>query len=283
MIAARFSHSLARLPVVAALAALVSVGACRDDDTPTTAAAQATLAPARGSGPTPPAEVVIARSTIPYQAEMVITDGSVSGTVVTSAPLRQRPPVPTGRDSLLCGREMADETVTQQGRSLGGVVVWLDDIRRGKSLPLERRLELESNKCRLLPRVQAGVVGSAVNVLGHDALRQHLYFLAGGEREARAMVLLDSDEQVIPTERPFVAPGLVIVRDADRPWPTAYVAVFDHPYFAITAPDGSFSIDDIPPGRYTLRTWHERTKRSEQIVEVPGGGVAQLAITLSEQ
>ena len=60
-------------------------------------------------------------------------------------------------------------------------MVWLDDVRRGKPLPLERRLELEVDHCRLAPRVQGAVVGSAVNVIGHDAFRQHLRFLAGGE------------------------------------------------------------------------------------------------------
>jgi hypothetical protein len=127
--------------------------------------------------------------------------------------------------------------------------------------------------------VQAGVVGSAINVLGHDDFRQHLRFVAGGEREPRATVLLGRDEQVIPTERPFAAPGLVVVRDADHPWPTAFVAVFDHPYFAVTAPNGTFTIDRVPAGRYRMKVWHERTKVAEQTVDVGAGG-ATVRVTL---
>jgi hypothetical protein len=38
----------------------------------------------------------------------------------------------------------------------------------------------------------------------------------------------------------------------------AYAGVLDHPYFAVTKPDGSFSIPNLPPGTYKLAAWHER-------------------------
>jgi hypothetical protein len=227
-----------------------------------------------------PGEVVIARPSQPYVAESVASPGTVTGTVTTAAPLAANAPTPTGRDSALCGATIPDLSVSQQGNALGGVVVWLDGIRRGKPLPLERRLELESSGCKLSPRVQAGVTTSAVNVIGHDPFRQHLRFLAGGEREPRASILLGRDEQVIPTERPFSAPGLVVVKDVDHAWPTAYIAVFDHPYFAVTAPNGTFTIDGVPPGKYKVVAWHERTARGEQTVEVMAGGAARVEMVL---
>jgi hypothetical protein len=268
---------------LAAAAILTLLGACRGSDAPAaTAGAQPASNSAR-EGPPIPTEVVIGRPATRYQPDPTVTGAAITGAVTTAAPLSRGAPVSTGPNSAVCGPSILDGSVVQQGTGLGGAIVWLDDIRRGRPLPLERRLELESDKCQLLPRVQAGVVGGAVNVLGHDDFRQHLHFLAAGDTGPRAIVLLGRDEQVIPTERPFVAPGLVVVRDADHSWPTAYLAVFDHPYFAVTAPNGAFRIDGVPAGRYTLRVWHERTKRSEQTVEVPDGGVAQLVITLSEQ
>jgi hypothetical protein len=50
--------------------------------------------------------------------------------------------------------------------------------------------------------------------------------------------------------------------------------VFDHPYFAITAPNGTFRIDGVPAGRYRLKVWHERAKVAEQVVEVGAAGAA---------
>jgi hypothetical protein len=48
----------------------------------------------------------------------------------------------------------------------------------------------------------------------------------------------------------------------------------------VTKPDGTFNIDGVPPGKYTLVAWHERTKRSEQPVEVGAGSAAKVAVAL---
>ena len=253
-----------------AVAALgVTLAACKSD----APAAQTRARESSTTGdPAAPAEIVIARPSTRYQPDPAATGGSITGTVTAPASLTAGAPIATGRDSAVCGPAVEDSSVVRQGNGLGGAVVWLEDIRRGRPLPLERRLELESIKCRLTPRIQAGVVGSTVNVLGHDDFRQHLRFLAGGEPQPRAAVLLGQYEQVIPTERPFSAPGLVVVRDRDHAWPTAYLAVFDHPYFAVTAPNGTFRIDGVPPGRYTLKVWHERTMPAQQQVDVSAAG-----------
>lgn len=259
---------------MAAAAALAALAACKGGDAPAATTRAPQSAGAHAGDLAPPAEVVIARPATRYDPNAAASGGAITGTVTAQAALAAGAPVPTGRDSATCGPAMPDESVVRQGNGIGGAVVWLDDIRRGKPPPIERRLELESDKCRLTPRVQAGVVGSAVNVLGHDDFRQHLVFLAGGEAEARASVLLGQYEQVIPTARPFAAPGLVVIRDRDHSWPTAYLAVFDHPYFAVTAPNGTFTIDRVPAGRYRLKVWHERAKVAEQVVDVGASGVA---------
>ena len=51
----------------------------------------------------------------------------------------------------------------------------------------------------------------------------------------------------------------------------------EHPYFAITAADGSFEIPNIPPGDYTLEAWQEVLGTQQQQVHIDSAGKATLA------
>src|SRR5215212_544645 len=56
-------------------------------------------------------------------------------------------------------------------------------------------------------------------------------------------------------------------------WMSAYVAVFEHPYFAVTGEDGKYSFDakQVPDGEYTLTAWHETLGKQEQKVTIKDG------------
>jgi hypothetical protein len=61
-----------------------------------------------------------------------------------------------------------------------------------------------------------------------------------------------------PLTKQFSRPELMIpVKCNQHPWEKAYVGVLDHPFFAVTAWDGSFKIGGLPPGDYDLIAWHE--------------------------
>jgi hypothetical protein len=72
------------------------------------------------------------------------------------------------------------------------------------------------------------------------------------------------------------------VRDVQHPWTRAYLAVFDHPYFAVTGNGGTFTIDGVPPGKYKLNAWHERTGVSVQDVDVSANGATKVQIALGK-
>jgi plastocyanin len=45
-----------------------------------------------------------------------------------------------------------------------------------------------------------------------------------------------------------------------------YIVVVPTPYFALTGYDGTFTINEVPPGSYTLKTWSEDGKPTTQTV-----------------
>jgi hypothetical protein len=57
---------------------------------------------------------------------------------------------------------------------------------------------------------------------------------------------------------------------------SAYIGVFEHPFFAVTKEDGTYEIDTkgLPDGEYTLTFWHEKFASetpTEEKIEVKGG------------
>ena len=273
------TKSLPRLSLACLVAA---VAGCKGDQAPATRAHGSSAPHSSGVAATSESngDVVIHGTGAAYRVVTVSNPGTVSGTVTLKNLPAPAAPVATGAAGPVCGASIADESLQLTGNALGGVVVWLDGIHAGKEVPEDRRLELETVQCRLRPRVQAALVGSAVNIIGHDQFLQHLRFTAGGDTATRAMVLVGGGEQVIPTELPFKSPGLVLVHDPDHAWTRAWLAVFDHPYFAVTGPNGSYSISGIPPGSYTLHAWHERTGDTEQKVTVPANGAVKADLAL---
>jgi hypothetical protein len=57
----------------------------------------------------------------------------------------------------------------------------------------------------------------------------------------------------------FARPEIAIPVKCDvHPWMRCYIAVFKHPYFAVSTKNGSFDLKNLPPGKYTLEAWHEK-------------------------
>ncbi len=51
----------------------------------------------------------------------------------------------------------------------------------------------------------------------------------------------------------------------------AYIKVLKNPYYAISAPDGSYSIDDIPPGEYKVVVWHSELGEMKKKIKIEAG------------
>jgi hypothetical protein len=67
----------------------------------------------------------------------------------------------------------------------------------------------------------------------------------------------------------FKHPEFIKARCDIHGWMSCWIIVVDHPYYTITDDDGNFSLNDVPPGTYTLTCWQE--KLGEQTIQVTVG------------
>jgi len=217
-------------------------------------------------------------STADYKVETVSNGGSVQGTLTMTG---VRPaPLPITSDSALC--PAGDDGEPRNGNSLGNAIVWVAGVHAGKSAGIERRIELDSDGCQLDPRVQGAVTGTTVNVFNDDKVLHRLVFIPLGTHDTLTVMPFANAGEVVPSELLAKQAHIVEVRCARHPWTRGYIAVFDNPYFAVTNADGSFTIDSLPPGGYTMNVWHEgMTQPVQQHVQVAPGGSAKITLAVA--
>ena len=198
--------------------------------------------------------------------------GSVHGTIKLEAPSRA--------DSNASATRLCAGKPATAARDKAGALVWIAGLSSGKPLPIEKRAELSSEDCLVFPPVQAAVVGTTFNVFNDDKTLHKFVFTRAGTHDTLAVMPFFNAGQVVASEKLAKTSGIVEIRCARHPWTHGYIAVFDHPYFDVTDPNGKFSIDSVPPGTYTVMVWQEGMDKPEpHRVQIAAGGAATLDLS----
>lgn len=148
-----------------------------------------------------------------------------------------------------------------------GYVVWVDNIQ-GNFRPPDRHAVMDQKDLRFIPHVLPILVGTAVDFLNSDPLLHNVFSIS----EAKRFNLGLYPKGQAPSVK-FDKPGVVEVLCNVHPAMSAYIVVLPNPYFALTGPDGRFTIRDVPAGPRTVRCWSEQGKTWEQKVVIAPGAI----------
>ena len=223
--------------------------------------------------------IVIPRPATPYTVITVANPGRVTGSALFSGTPRGDTTVVVPADQNGCGKPLTIQLLARSNGRIANAVVWLTDVRQGRPLPSARRFQLTNNDCAWDPQIQADVTGGALNVVNYDPLVERAYATDVSTGDTVAMAPFTDDGQVIPYDRLLRKPGVFEFSVESRPMSRAWVAVFDHPYFAITDAKGAFSIDSVPPGVHHIRAWHPMLGVADGTVTVTPDGTATVDLT----
>ncbi len=202
-------------------------------------------------------------------------DKATLGTLAGVVKLTGRPPAPVEIDMTMdpaCGMSGGGDNYSEQYVSksggLGNVFIY---VKSGPAAAMNYvpapapPVVMDQKGCRYVPHVVGVMRGGSVEFRNSDLTMHNVHTMpttvgsqpidiSEGPKGTPQVKQFNQDELMIP------------VRCNNHPWMNAFINVVDTPFFAVTAPDGSFQIAGLPAGTYTLVAVHE--KLGQQTIEL---------------
>jgi len=148
-------------------------------------------------------------------------------------------------------------------------VVYLENVPGTFPTPKEAA-DMDQVKMVFIPHVLPILVGTSVKFLNSDSVMHNVYTPS----KAADRFNLGSWPKGQTKAYTFTKAGEVRLLCNVHPEMEAWVIVLANPYFVKTGPDGSYTIANVPPGKYTLKVWHEKAKFAPVEVTLPATGNA---------
>ena len=156
----------------------------------------------------------------------------------------------------------------KQAEDVGQAVIWLTADKPVPAPPV--RAEITTAEKQFSPHLLVVPVGSSISFPNHDPFNHNVFSIS--EENPFDLGLYGRGETPAVT---FQRAGIVRVYCNVHSQMSALVVVRDNPWYVQPASDGSFTISAVPPGRYTLHAWHERSPDVSRAVEVPAARPAE--------
>jgi plastocyanin len=158
------------------------------------------------------------------------------------------------------------QPVSVEDGNLRNVFVYISDGLTGSFPAPDDAVVIDQRACIYTPRVAGVQTGQQLVFRNSDDLLHNIRATPNVNRGFNI-----SQPRNMDSPRTFASREVMIPIECNvHGWMHAYVGVLDHPYFAVSDGDGSFRIANVPPGTYTIETWHERYgTQTEQITVGP--------------
>lgn len=212
-------------------------------------------------------------------------EGTISGTVAYTGAAPEAKKIDTSADPACTSKSpnlTTEDWVVKDGK-LANTYVYIKDgtLADGSKIgdynfpaPTTAAL-LDQDGCHYHPHVLGVMVNQDITIKNSDPTTHNIHFTPKNNPDWNQSQ--PNGAQAL-THKLARAEVLVPVKCNQHPWMKSYVGVSKHPFFAVTAEDGSFTIKGVPPGKYTVVAWHEGGANGTEKtmdVTVPASGAAK--------
>jgi plastocyanin len=193
--------------------------------------------------------------------------GNVTGKVTYEGPAVPASPVKLESDPA-CVKDHPEgltiETVLVKDGGLENVFVYVKDgLGNYRFDPPTTPVTLDQKGCNYTPHVFGAQTGQPVEIVNSDPTMHNVHALAKVNQEFNFAQAF----QGIKNTKTFTAPEVMVhFRCNVHGWMNAYGGIVAHPYYAVTANGGAFTLKNLPAGTYTIEAWHEKLGTETQTV-----------------
>ena len=216
-----------------------------------------------------------AKEPAPVAAATDNNDASITGTVTFKGDAPEMAVLDMAADPVCEGKNQEEPKRRQvlvlgDDQGIANVLVQIKgDLPAMEHEASAATVEFNQGGCQYTPHVFALRAGETLKILNPDGTLHNVHAFSKVNAEFNeAMPKFRTElEKVFDKAEPTP----FAVKCDVHPWMNAWAAVFDHPYFAVTGSDGSFTIGNLPAGTYELEIWHERLPAQTVTVTVAAG------------
>lgn len=150
------------------------------------------------------------------------------------------------------------------------VIVYVEKVE-GQFQSPKAPVQIDQIKLTYIPHVLAVLVGSEVEFLNGDNELHNVH-----ARQNRRELFNVSIPRQRKSRSILMQEGVVTLLCDIHPEMSAFIVVTQNPFFAKVGEKGNYSIENVPPGTYTLKAWHEKGKAEGKEVKVSDGSNARV-------
>ncbi len=181
-------------------------------------------------------------------------EGNVTGIISFAGAAPAPRKLDTSNDSA-CGEAMADDALVNDGKLQNVFVYVKSGLPEANFETPTTPVTLDQKGCKYVPRILGIQTGQLLSVVNSDQTNHNIHPVPKVNREWNESQLKGQ----APITRKFAKPETLIpVKCNMHSWMTAYIGVLPHPFYAVSASNGAFTIKGLPPGEYEIEAWHEK-------------------------
>jgi plastocyanin len=201
---------------------------------------------------------------------LLFAAGTVSGKITYTGTPAKMKPIDMSKEPT-CAKQhptpvMTEAVFTGANNALANVVVYVSAGASDEASVPSQAVTFTQKGCQYIPHVLAMHTGQELKVVNDDQTSHNIHPLAKVNREWNK----SQPPGTPPLSEKFDKEEFIPVKCNVHPWMHGYFAVLKTSHYATSGENGSFTLPNLPPGKYTITAWQENYGAQTQDVTISG-------------